>query len=131
MTKSELIELLEDIDGDPEMKIWNGLVEDYVDISPELFQDTLVKETEEHIREGITNEIMVSRGTVNLSEEDRTWIEKVVEKRIKEDEWDVPNRFVKEEDFERWYGESKKDIVAIQPKTSGKTYWDRCGEIKY
>jgi hypothetical protein len=48
MKKSKLIALLNALPGDPEIKSWNGMVGDWVDINPIIVSTTLVKPTLEH-----------------------------------------------------------------------------------
>jgi hypothetical protein len=46
--KTELIKLLNKIEGNPEIMLWNGHVSDYMNIDPKLVPGTLVRYTQEH-----------------------------------------------------------------------------------
>lgn len=131
MTKNELIDILNDMEGNPEIKLWNGLVGDYADVDEEVFCDEFVKESESHIRNSIRNELMVENQNFDLTDEEDAYIERAVQHRLEVDEWDVPNHFVMEERFEEWYGKDRKAIVVLQPKLMGKTYSDRLGQVSY
>lgn len=48
MKKNKLIELLQTIEGNPDIYLWNGFVGDWVDIDPNFVEDYLVKESVEH-----------------------------------------------------------------------------------
>ena len=43
MKKNDLIKLLNTIEGNPDVVLWNGFVGDYQDISKELVKDDLLK----------------------------------------------------------------------------------------
>ena len=45
MKKNKLIELLQAVEGNPEILLWNGYVGDYMDIDKELAERSLVKMT--------------------------------------------------------------------------------------
>ena len=56
MKKSALIKLLQGIKGDPEIKLWNGFVDDWVDISPKVEQVNLVRLSQQYWIECIRRE---------------------------------------------------------------------------
>ena len=51
MRKNDLIKLLQTIEGNPEIVLWNGFVGDYQNISPKLVEGDLVKKTLEYYLE--------------------------------------------------------------------------------
>lgn len=128
MKKSKLIELLNTIDGDPEVVLWNGFVSDYQHISPELIEEYLTKPTFETYQLGWLNE---KRRDAN------SWDVELNEDELKECRlrynrslnWEY-NEFITTEDIKtKTY--KKKRIVFLQPKLRGETYWDRLGDMSY
>ena len=55
MKKNQLIEQLQKIKGNPEIKMWNGYVDDWMDIK--LCEQEFVKESEDFLKESIWNSV--------------------------------------------------------------------------
>lgn len=127
MKKNKLIELLQSIKGNPEVKIWNGMVGDWMDVC--LVESELVKESEEFLRWWIEAEWKQDNNTETIPEDIQKQLDGVIKERCKGREWDFPNNYVK--DKERWYGKNRKKIILIDGKKRGKTTFDRLGEISY
>lgn len=130
MKKNKLIEILNKIEGNPDILLYNGFVDDWMDIEVETEPRTLVKETVEfwlsrYIYEyvGRHNE----QPSESLKEE---WLEKIKLKR-KCSEWEFPNEFVQEEDFECWYGKRYKKVHLINAKLRGKNDRGRGCDLEY
>ena len=128
MKKSKLIEMLNRLEGDPEIKLWNGMVGDWMDISKELVPSDLVKQTLEHWLEMCRIEACKDR-------QDRDYqlpAEEVA--RLKKDynkvnTWEL-NPFVTLEDVkEKRY--KLKNIYILNAKRKGVTDFDRVGDIEY
>jgi hypothetical protein len=128
MKKSKLIEMLNRLEGDPEIKLWNGMVGDWMDIDRELVPSDLVKQTFAHWLEMCRVEECKDR---------RDWdyqmpAEEVA--RLKKDynkvnTWEL-NPYVTLEDVqEKRY--SLKNIYILNAKTKGVKSFDRLGEIDY
>ena len=128
MKKSKLIEMLSKIKGDTEIKLWNGMVCDWMDISKELVPSDLVKQTLAHWLEMCRVEECKAR---------RDWdyqmpAEEVA--RLKKDynkvnPWEL-NPYVTLEDVqEKRY--SLKNIYILNAKTKGVTSFDRLGDVSY
>lgn len=128
MKKSKLIELLTSIEGNPEIKLWNGLVDDWVDLRPEIVTIDLVKQTQEHWLEMIR---------IEACRDSRDWdyqlpAEEVA--RLKKEynkvcQWE-DNSYVTEEDITA--GRYKvKAVKILQAKPKGAQSWDRMGTISY
>ena len=128
MKKSKLIEMLNRLEGDPEIKLWNGMVGDWMDIDRELVPSDLVKQTLAHWLEMCRVEECKTR---------RDWdyqmpAEEVA--RLKKDynkvnPWEL-NPYVTLEDVqEKRY--SLKNIYILNAKTKGVTSFDRLGDIDY
>lgn len=56
MKKSKLIKLLNELDGDPDILLWNGHVGDWMDIKSELVETELVRETFQGYLTALQNE---------------------------------------------------------------------------
>jgi hypothetical protein len=128
MKKSKLIEMLNQLEGDPEIKLWNGMVGDWMDISRELVPSDLVKQSLEHWLEMCRIEECRNR---------RDWdyqlpAEEVA--RLKKDynkvnTWEL-NPYVTLEDVqEKRY--KLKNIYILNAKTKGVTSFDRLGDVSY
>ena len=126
MKKNKLIELLQNIKGNPDIYLWNGFVQDFVDIDGKFVECTLVKETEEHIEA-----CLVGEATRDNVVTDYDNIKKDATKIYKELKWEFPNPYLDEEQYKRWYGKNQKKVVIIQAKVKGETTWDRLGDISY
>lgn len=142
MKKNKLIELLQSIDGNPDIYLWNGYVDDYVEIDPRFVESILVKHNKAHIYDMIKHEYIRDKKEWSgldyadrlslFDDEDKQTVDRIFERSWKThyNTWEEPNRYVRSEDFKRWYS-SKKTVYFINAKTKGKTYSDRIGEMKY
>lgn len=128
MRKSELIKLLQNIKGNPEIKLWNGMVGDWMDINKELAPASLVKQTFEHYIEMIRLEQCRDKKdwSIQLSAEEISELRQSYKKYIK---WEC-NQFVDEEDIKaKRY--SQKNIFYIAAKRRGVTTYDRIGNLEF
>jgi hypothetical protein len=132
MKKNKLIELLQAIEGNPDIYFWNGYVEDYMDINPNFQESLLVKQSKEHLHKHIRFEYMrdVSRFELTQEEEDKLLAESLDAWNKHYNEWTFPNPFVEPEQFNKWY-DKKKKIYLLSPKPRGKSSWDRMGDMEY
>ena len=140
MKKDKLIALLNEIEGNPEIYLWNGYVEDFVDIEKELVPMVLVKTIKKWLKEAITFEYLrdankfkdVPYDQRTLTDDDHKIIENMVEDSYKQhySEWEEPNIHVTQEQFKYWY-DRKKTVYVINAKHKGKTYSDLIGDMKY
>jgi hypothetical protein len=130
MKKNQLIEQLQKIKGNPEIKMWNGYVEDWMNI--QLCEQEFVKESEDFIRWSIEMAWKERNQKWEIPEEAQIQIEEVIKERLKDRQWELPNQYLQtKEDEDRWYGKNKKKFVLINGKTRGKSIEDRLGEISY
>lgn len=128
MKKSELISLLEALPGDPEVILWNGLVEDYAEISPKLEQSFLVRRTLSYFIQTVENEEIRKRKDFDYRLPPKE-IKALGKDYEKYNEWKDP-QFVTEEDVEAGRYE-KKPIVYIDAILRRKTTYGRMGSISY
>ena len=130
MRKNQLIEQLQKIKGNPEIKMWNGYVDDWMNI--QLCEQEFVKESEDFIRWSIEMAWKQRNQKWEIPEEAQIQIEEVIKERLKDRQWELPNQYLQtKEDEERWYGKNKKKFVLINGKTRGKSIEDRLGKVSY
>ena len=130
MKKNQLIEQLQKIKGNPEIKMWNGYVDDWMNI--QLCEQEFVKESEDFIRWSIEMAWKERNQKWEIPEEAQIQIEEVIKERLKDRQWELPNQYLQtEEDEKRWYGKNKKKFVLINGKTRGKSIEDRLGKVSY
>jgi hypothetical protein len=130
MKKNQLIEQLQKIKGNPEIKMWNGYVDDWMNI--QLCEQEFVKESEDFIRWSIEMAWKERNQKWEIPEEAQIQIEEVIKERLKDRQWELPNQYLQtKEDAERWYGKNKKKFVLINGKTRGKSIEDRLGKVSY
>lgn len=132
MKKSKLIELLQAIEGDPDIKLWNGFVGDWADIDSTFVEQELVKESWEHKYKYLVFEWQKDNEIFNpppiiVDEQLRV----LAKKQFKQQQWELPNPYVDAEEYKEWYGRYKKRIVIINHKLRGKTQSDRQGDMSY
>jgi RecA-family ATPase len=128
MRKNDLIKLLQELKGNPEVVLWNGYAGDYMHIDKKFIESDLCKPT-------LETAIMRYRHERCIDEKD--WNYQLTQDEIKDMtkcyrknyEWEI-NRFVTTDDIKRKLYKSKK-IVVINAKRSGKTTFDRLGQVEY
>lgn len=130
MTKNALIAKLQKIEGNPEIKVWNGAVGDWMNF--QLQEDyEFVKETEEFTRFSVEAKWKIDNNTDVIPEDVQIILDEKIKRKVRSLEWDFPNRYVSPEDFEKWYGKKRKKILFIEPLPRGKEEYDRWGKISY
>lgn len=128
MKKSKLIELLNRLEGDPEIKLWNGMVGDWMDIAPKLVPSDLVKQTRAHWLEMCRLQECRDRQDwdYQLPDEEVAQLKKDYNK---VNTWDL-NPYVTLEDVKEGRY-SVKTIYLLNTKTRGVKTFDRLGNIDY
>lgn len=126
MKKNELIAILENIKGNPEIKLWNGFVSDWQDIdkipvSIDIFKHSL----ESHINTARMSGYSYRKSPRDLSAEEV----KELKKGWKHINYEI-NEFVTKEDVKLKRYKRKK-IVLLQPKIKGISTFDRLGDVNY
>lgn len=128
MRKNDLIKLLQETPGNPEVMLWNGYVQDFMKVGG-LVDSTLVKMTLDYYIEMCRLEECSNRRdwTYQHTADDLAELKKLYDKH--HTEWEV-NEWVTLEDIEtKRY--KKKRIVYINAKLRGKTMGDRLGSVSY
>ncbi len=129
MRKNQLIEQLQKIKGNPEIKMWNGLVEDWMNI--EIVECELVKRCAEHIRFCIEMEWKRQYKSWEIPADVQQHLDQIIKEQIKTEEWEFPNRYLDEKGEKEWYGKNRKKVVIIESTKRNKSVYDRLGEISY
>jgi hypothetical protein len=129
MKKNKLIEVLQNIKGNPDIKMWNGLVEDWMDI--EISESELVKCCKEYIRWGVEMDWKEENKSWEIPDDEKKRLDKIVEQRYKSNEWEFPNARLDAEGEKRWYGKNRKKVVLVHHKLRNQRTEDRLGEIRY
>jgi hypothetical protein len=128
MRKNDLIKLLQETKGNPEIVLWNGLVGDYMQIDNKLVEGELSKMTFEGLLHYYSLERKRDKNDWNyeLTEEEKQGLLKNYKDNYK---WEI-NQFVNREDIKRKTHKSKR-VLYINAKISGKSHNDRLGSIYY
>lgn len=137
MRRRQLIKMLQGIKGNPEIVIWNGLVDDWMPVGDTPIVRRMVKQSRQHIRNNCVCRFLMKTGSklkpgerladIALPED----LEQQVEKCYMKQEYDLPNEFVTKERFNKWYAKRRKRIVILTAKRRNKTTFDRLGSISY
>lgn len=133
MKKDKLIELLNSIEGNPEIVLWNGYAADYMHIDPNVEKLTLVKETKEFTLDMLKSQYCSVNRTFEIPEEELEQMVLRADELHKTRKWEQPNNYVEPENFKYWYGNKKKVLYVLNAKLRGKTSLGMCraGDIEY
>ncbi len=128
MKKSKLIEILNNIDGNPEIKLWNGFVGDWVDIEKTLVPVDLFKMTETYYIESCRLEKCrdLNDWSYQFSAEDIASLKVSYKTNCS---LEINNYVTQEDISKKRY--VKTTVLMIESKTKGVKTWDRIGDIIY
>lgn len=119
MRKEKLIELLQNIPGNPNILLWNGFVNDWTDIDKELVPVQMGKETVEFLYNAILRE-KLELGVAPSEELSKLAMARAKELHKKRPS-DVLNPYVDDEDVKKWYGNSVRTAYFINAKSRNKS----------
>lgn len=130
MKKSKLIKLLQEIEGDPDILLWNGMVSDWMDIHG-LQEVALERSTLQGYSYYLNLERTVRDNLPPYSDGEC----KKAYKSSGADQWEVADcdpefREMRDRDLERGFIAQKSAFI-IEAKPRGKKCWDRQGSIRY
>lgn len=130
MKKSKLIKLLQEIEGDPDILLWNGMVSDWMGILG-LQEVVLERPTLKGYSYYLNLEVTVRDNLPPCSEEQC----KKAYKSSGADQWEVADydpefREMREMDLKRGFIAQKSAFI-IDAKPRGKKCWDRHGSVRY
>ena len=126
MRKEKLIELLNAIEGNPEILLWSGLVGDYFQLDKLTIGD-LTKYTLKYYTS--MYEFERKRDKQDWSYKLTTAEEREIKAAYRNIDWSV-NEFVCVEDI-REGRHKRKSAVFIEVKSRGIKTFDRCGDVSY
>lgn len=135
MKKNQLIELLNQIPGNPEIAIWNGFVSDYQAIDPEVMEITPVKMTFEYYKRCCLGHeaIKQHKEGESFNLDDILQVDEMALHRLRQNYnklgYEVDD-FVTADDIANKHYKAKK-VYMLQGKLKGKTSWDRSGSLDY
>lgn len=124
MRKNDLIKLLESLKGNPEIVVWNGLVEDVQQIAKELVPVELHKLTFEGYKNRVNLERVLRDKLEPLPDDE---LQKLY-KNHSIGEWEFFSYYPPDKDDKAY---KAKTVFVIEPKSSGKKTFDRLGEVYY
>ena len=124
MRKNQLIEMLQNIKGNPEIHVWNGFVEDYQPINKELVEVDLHKLSFTGYKERVNIQRKVKDNLEPLSDEEL----KALYKKHNIGQWELFSYYPPDKEDK---GYNKKRVYLIEPKRTGKRTFDRLGDISY
>ena len=129
MKKNKLIEMLQAIPGNPEIKLYNGFVEDWQDFTVD--EDMLIRYTREAIARRVVFDELKGREKYPSEAEIQDMTKKCLEDRkdIKAGEWRLRGIYDTDETI-KLICDTKK-IYIIQAKKQNKSTFDRMGNIYY
>lgn len=128
MRKAKLLELLNSLEGNPDIKLWNGYVEDWVDIDYKLVPTDLVRMTLPYWLESCRLQDCrdLKNWDYQMPAEEVALLTKRYPTVCK---WEI-NPYVTQEDItEKRY--SVKTVQIMQAKSKGVKTFDRAGDISY
>jgi hypothetical protein len=128
MKKSKLIKLLSEIDGDPDILLWNGHVGDWVGIDSKLVETDLVRETFEGYCTSLKYERMVKiqDGSYEIPEEE---IQELKKYHTTIADWGFNDYVTEEEIKKRKY--KKKSVFMLQSKQRELQSFNRAFTLEY
>ncbi len=121
--------MLQAIKGNPEVKIWNGIAEDWMNI--EIGENELVKMSKDFSRYQVEGEWKQRNKTETIPVEVQKELDREIEENCKTYEWEFPLPYLTAEQEQKWYGKNRKRIILINGKKRNKSVWDRLGKMKY
>ena len=129
MKKSKLMKMLSEIEGDPDILLWDGAVGDWLDIDKSFIESDLVKMTFGYYLRCIESErIRYGNKTPDYIIPKEEYPE--LKKNYNKDQVWEDNKFVSVCDIQdKKY--TKKSVIMINSKPRGITTWDRLGRINY
>lgn len=117
MRKNDLIKRLQEIEGNPEIVVWNGFVEDYQPLKGLSIQ-LIVKECRQFVTKCLASS---GEGT------DKESVDEAMSYR----KWGLPNQFIPPEQYKLWYGSNQQKVIMLSPGKRGEVSRDRLGEMHY
>lgn len=113
MRKNQLIEILKNIKGNPEIMVWNGIVEDVQPIAKEVVQCKLYKLSFEGYKERVNLQRVYRENLPELLDDEL----KALYKKHKIGQYEAFNYYPPDENDKAY---NKKTVFVLEPKVTGK-----------
>ncbi len=138
MRKNDLIKLLQKVEGNPEVVVWNGYVREHQHVSTKITQDFLTRESfDTYLHQVLLNRRLRIDPGYEFSVEERERMRGVWQKN---NSWELAS-----EDYEQTsefdaeykllhtdYKRIRRPVVVLHPKLQGKQMYVRgCGMVQY
>ena len=131
MRKNQLIELLQGIKGNPEVMVWNGLVDDYMPLGS-IDTNTLYKQSIDFIYKNLVYNYQERNNSFdNPPVEIQEKFREKATLLFKKETYELPNMYLDLDQFSDWYGNNKKTIISLNPKPTGKVSAGRSCNLTY
>ena len=130
MRKNKLIDILNQIDGNPDILLYNGFVDDFMDFNIRTEPCVLVKHTREFFYNNLCHTFQTRNSRLPSEAENQVLLNKA-ENLSKKEEWEFPNEFVTQDEVGRWYGNRMKKVFMIEARLRNKKCYDRAGSLEY
>ncbi len=130
MRKNKLIDILNQIEGNPDILLYNGFVDDFMDFNISTKPCVLVKHSLEFIHKRLCYTFHKCNSRLPSEAENQVLLNKA-ENLSKKEEWEFPNEFVTQDEVGRWYGNRMKKVFMIEAKRRNKKSYDRSGSLEY
>lgn len=128
MKKNDLIKLLQSIEGNPDILLWNGTVGDWQDIEKKLSSGDLVRMTKKYWLDTCERQDQreLKDWTYRMPEEEVLELSKRYSKVCK---WER-NPWATQEDINS-ENYSLKNVMYLEPKRRNETSYGRGGDVEY
>lgn len=128
MRKNDLIKKLQEIEGNPEVFMWNGYVGDVMPLSADMQKSSLVKESFEEYSYWLRlEEEYGSRKEIDKVPYSDQEVKHLYNKVVK---WELICN-THHSPVRDKFKEHKRNILILTAKTTGKSHWDRNGTLSY
>lgn len=124
MRKNDLIKLLQSIEGNPQVVIWNGFTHDYQHIDKTFIPLTLYKPEKSWLKKKIIDLQRSHLGKNPISEEEFNQLYSNIE-------YEKANRFYTENEIKERYSKKTKKLIVFNVLERNKIVFDRLGSYKY
>lgn len=130
MRKNKLIDILNQIEGNPDILLYNGFVDDFMDFNIATKPSVLVKHSLEFIHKRLCYTFQTRNSRLPSEAENQVLLNKA-KNLSKKEEWEFPNEFVTQDEAGSWYGNRMKKVFMIEAKLRNKKCYGRAGSLEY
>lgn len=124
MRKNDIIEMLQKIDGNPELIFWNDLVQDWQPIHPLIEKRTLTKARLNETYRGVINLQRLQKNQAQQTDADWQHTQNKLNAQL---DWELSDDVTKE----NCYDYNNKSVILLQVGNRNKKYIDRNLTVRY